>query len=428
MRTCIIALTIGLVSSLALGDESPTFLELIDSGLIESNVNEQPLSTTTLNDLESIALASHPAISVARAQVNAVRGQYVQAGLKFNPVLQYQGDEIGNEDAAGFHSINVSQQFVTANKLGIARQVQAQAIQKQLAQAQLAELRVLTNLRTVYAQTLVAQARVDLVDEMVRLTENSFESVESLYEAEEVSKVSVLQARVEAERTRIAAEVAETELVAQRRSLAAAVGIRQLTADRVTGALDDGLVDQPWESLIEMINAASPELAVAGSELERARWALQSACANAIPNVTGQVGIGRDSVTNDVFPTISISMPLPVHNRNQGNIRTARANIRVAEASIDRTRIDLESRLATAVGRYQTSRRRYQRLSEKIIPDAEETFELSQEAFEAGESSYLQLLASQRTLINTRLQALEAIGEARQTMAEIEGMLVTLGK
>ena len=89
---------------------------------------------------------------------------------------------------------------------------------------------------------------------------------------------------------------------------------------------------------------------------------------------------------------------------------------------------DLESRLATAVGRYQTSRQRYQRLSEKIIPDAEETFELSQEAFEAGESSYLQLMASQRTLINTRLQALEAIGKARQTMAEIDGMLVTVAK
>ncbi len=150
--------------------------------------------------------------------------------------------------------------------------------------------------------------------------------------------------------------------------------------------------------------------------------------AQAIPNVTGFVGVGIDAITDDTYGRIGISLPLPIHNRNQGNVRTVRANIQVAQATIDQTRVSLESRLASAVGRYRTARQRYDRLREQILPNAEETFELSQAAFAAGESSYLQLMEAQRTLISTQLQALDAIGLVRQAMAEIDGMLVTVDK
>ena len=422
VRACLTLLLCTAVS-LAKADD----LGMIDADAVEDRA-KQSTESTTIEELEAVAINSHPSIALARAQVDAVRGQYVQAGLPFNPVLQLQADEVGNEDDAGLHTVNISQQFVTANKLDLARQVQAHAIEKQQAQLRLTELRVLTNLRAAYAITLVAQERVRLTDELVELADQSIESVEALYEAEEVSKVSVLQARIEAKKTQIAAEVAETALAAQRRSLAAAAGIQNLNAARLVGAVEQGMVSQPWETLISEIQAASPELAAGGSELERARWALQHACASAVPNVTGQIGLGRDAATDDVFTTVGVSIPLPVRNRNQGNIRAARANVRVAEASIEQTRVSLESRLAVAVGRYETARRRYTSLREKILPDAEETFTLSQEAFEVGESSYLELMAAQRTLIDTRLQVLEAIGQARLAMVEIDGLLVTISQ
>ncbi len=75
----------------------------------------------------------------------------------------------------------------------------------------------------------------------------------------------------------ISAEVAFTELAAERRSLAAATGIDALEAVPIAGDLDEGLTDQPWEALIDQIYSASPELSAAGSNLEQARWALQHA-------------------------------------------------------------------------------------------------------------------------------------------------------
>ncbi|QDV85744.1 TolC family protein [Stieleria magnilauensis] len=393
---------------------------------ISDNVSLLNTGGLSLSDAESLAVASHPALAEARSKVESIRGQYVQAGLPYNPVVQYQSDEIGNDNASGLHSLSVSQQFVTANKLGIAQQVQAQAMQKQKAQMQATELRVLTRVRAAFAQALIAQQRVKLTRKIVELAEKSIASVESLVEAQEVSKVALLQARVEAEQVRITAENAETQLEANRRELAAATGAGTLPTGPLVGNISDGLTQSPWEQLLSDVTTASPEMAEAGSELERARWALQLACAQVTPNITGQIGVGVDTATDDTFARIGVSMPLPIRNRNQGGIRTARADIAAASAAIDRTRLSLQSRLAEALGRYETARQRYERINNNVLANAQETYELSQKAFNAEQTGYLQLLTAQRTLFNTQLNALDSAAQAKRAIAEIEGLLVTI--
>ena len=384
---------------------------------------DAPLS---LEQLEAAALASHPSIREARGRVRSRRGQYVQAGLPFNPVLQYQSEEIGNEGASGLHSLRVSQQFVTANKLGIAQQVQAREVQKQQAELRIAELRVLTRVRTAYAAAAVSQRRVELTEQIVKLAETSLRSVKSLVEAQEASNIALLQAKVEAEQARVNAENAATQLQANRRRLAAAAGLPDLPPVGLDIDRNETLEATPWELLLGELESSSPELAAAGSELERARWALQLACAQVTPNITGQLGVGVDAATDDTYAVVGVSVPLPIRNRNEGNIQTARADIAAASAAIDRTRLSLDGRLADAVGRYQTARQRYERLLSRIVPNAEETYRLSQQSFDVGETDFLQLLTAQRTLFTTRLSALDAFGQAKQALAEIEGLLVTL--
>lgn len=380
----------------------------------------------TLQQLEASAFASHPELRRARAQVNSRRGQYVQAGLPFNPVLQYQSEEIGNEGASGLHSLRVNQQFVTADKLDIAQQVQAREVQKQQAQLRAAELRVLTRIRTAFAAASVSQRRTELTGQIVELAEESLRSVQSLVDAKVASNIALLQAKVELDQARVNAENAATQLQADRRALAAAVGMPELPPAGLAVDRGETLEEAPWELLLSELEASSPELAAAGSELERARWALQLACAQVTPNITGQIGVGVDAATDDTYAIVGVSVPLPIRNRNEGNIQTARADIAAAAATIEQTRLSLDRRLADAVGRYQTARQRYQQLVSRILPNAEETYRLSQQSFAAGESDFLELLTIQRTLFTTRLGVLDAYGQAKQAMAEIEGLLVTL--
>ncbi len=402
------------------GDENMIVADQISSDQISSDADQ----ANTLRALEAVALQNHPSIIEARTQVDAAQGQYVQAGLPFNPVLQYQSDEIGNEDATGLHSLRVSQQFVTANKLGIAQQVAAQTSRRRRAELQRAELEVLTRVRIAFARTLISQQRVELTDQIVQLADQSVQSVEQLFRAQEVSKVTLLQSRLEAQQARIDAENSATALAANRRSLAAAAGVSELSALPLIGDPTAGLSDAPWQPLIDRITELSPELAARGADFERAQWALRLACAQVTPNVTTQLGGGVVTASDDLFGVISVSVPLPIRNRNQGNIRSARADVASTMAASERVRLDLVSRLADAVGRYRIARQRHQRLTNKVLPFAEQSFELSRIALEAEELSFLQFLTAQRTLITTKLRILDALLQAKEAWAEIDGLLV----
>ena len=397
-----------------------------DAGMIAESISTQVHQPNSLSNFESLALHNHPAILQARAQVDAARGQYVQAGLPFNPVLQYQSQEIGNSGSSGLHQVQLSQQFVTANKLGLAQHVAAQSLARRRAELERAELQVLTRVRVAFVQALIAQQRVELTNQIVELAERSVGTSAQLLQAQEVSRVGLLQAQVEAQQAHIEAENTAAISAASRRALAASVGIDELDASPLSGDVADGLTDAPWDSLLENIVANSPDLAAAGSDFQRARWALQLACAQVTPNVTGAFAVGVDAGTDDTYATVGVSMPLPIRNRNQGSIRAARAQVTSTLAASENVQLNLERRLADAVGRYRSARQRFLRLRDQTVPMAEETFELSEVAFEAGELNYLQFLTAQRTLVTTKLRVLDALEQAKQAWAEIEGLLVSL--
>src|SRR5690606_30551914 len=146
------------------------------------------------------------------------------------------------------------------NKLGIAQQVQAREVQKQQAELRAAELRVLTRIRTAFAAAAVSQRRTELTDQIVELAEQSLRSVESLVEAKEASNVALLQARVELDQARVNAENAATQLQADRRALAAAVGMPVLPSSDLAVERRESLEEAPWELLLSELEASSPEL------------------------------------------------------------------------------------------------------------------------------------------------------------------------
>ncbi len=408
-----------------------SFAHLIGSTTWDQGGSAEPPSpvsrdaSTDLATIESLAESNHPALQLGQARIADARGKASQAALPYNPTLQYQGDEIGNDGNAGLHSVTYSQRMVTANKLGIAQQERLQVVQRRVAEYDLIRLQVLTEVRSSFAELLIAQERSAITDSIAQLARRSEETVKSLMDAGEVSRIAYLQARVEARQAALAAKNAVATTDQKRRALAATVGVDALPTETVCGELPDTLAQQPWGMLSHEIGSLSPQISGAAAELERARWALRLACAQVTPDVTGQIGVGYDAGTDDTFATVGISVPLPIRNRNQGNIRSAQAQVSAASANIDRTAFKLQKALADAVGRYEVARQTYQQLRGEILPDAEEAFQLARTAFESEEANFLQVLTAQRTWFDTRLAAINALENAKKAEAEIQGSLAT---
>ena len=392
----------------------------------ETDTLNHPGVGTDLASFEARARAGHPAIQLQRARVQAARGSWLQAGLPMNPIAQFQSNEIGNDDSSGIHQLQINQTIVTANKLGIARGVAAAEVRKVQADLARAELEVLTNVRTAFIAALIAQQRVARSQTLVSIARQSVDSVQIKLDGQEVSRIELLQSQTASDQAELALQNAVVSEQARRRALAAAVGDGMEIQQPLEGDFDDLLPETPWDSLIVELVAASPEMAKNTSEVERARRALNLACAQVTPNVTTQFGLGYDAATDDTIGLLGVSVPLPIRNRNDGNIARARADVAAAHANASRIELDLHNRLARAVGRYKVAKQRVEMLQQSIIPRAEETLVLSRQSFEAGETSFLELLTIQRTLSQTRLNVLDAIEQARNAAAEIDGMLVTV--
>lgn len=400
-----------------------SFLEEVD--VVTLGQTEDASAALTLEELESLALAQHPAIAEAEAKVAALRGKWLQVGLKPNPVAQYNSEEIGNESSSGLHAASIGQTIVTANKLSLNRQVVAAEIDQARANWDAARTRVLSDVRAEFQNALVAQERLELTRQLREIAEQSLQSVDAMNRAAEASRIDLLQAQTVQQQAELAVETASAALDGARARLAAVASIDRLPAERLVGTIGIDLELSDYDAIASELVAASPEIASRVAAISRAQQALRLACATITPNVVAQLGVGVDTATDDTFGRIQVSVPLPITNRNQGNIRRTRAEIAEADRALRRTELELSWRLANALQSYEVARLQRNRIRDQIVPRAEETLTLSIQAFDAGESSYLQLLTVQRTLFEARLSLLTATGSATQAANLINNYLLS---
>ncbi|HEX5471874.1 MAG TPA: TolC family protein, partial [Lacipirellulaceae bacterium] len=157
---------------------------------IESGASEKPL---TMAEAEALAIAHHPALREAAAQVSAAQGKWVQVGLRPNPTIGYSGEEIGDDGKAGQQGGFISQEIVTAGKLRLNRDVALH--EQQLAEQRVARtrLQVVTTVRKYYIEALVAEREVALATQLSDIARRSVDVSEQRLKALQVPKTALLQ-------------------------------------------------------------------------------------------------------------------------------------------------------------------------------------------------------------------------------------------
>ncbi len=394
--------------------------------LVPHPIGEPVMSAgMTLAELEEMALRCNPTLAQAASRIEAARGRCVQAGLYPNPVAGYIGAEIGNEGRGGQQGGFVGQEIVTAGKLKLARSVVEQEIQQAQWDWQSQRQRVLTDACRSFYDVLIAQRTVELTDQLVRIGEEGVKTTQSLMKAKEVARADVLQASIEAYSARVLLERACNRHAASWRNLAAVVGNANIPPISLAGEITDGLSVLTWEDTYNRLLAESPQLAAARAGVARAQAALNRECAQRVPNIDLQAAVQYDNATRDTFATVQAGLPIPIFNRNQGNIRRAQADLMTAQNEVQKVQLELQQRLAAVFEQYTTARYQVEKYSQDILPSAKESLDLANKGYKQGEYSYLFLLTAQRTYFQTNLIYLDALQELRSAATTIEGNLLS---
>jgi cobalt-zinc-cadmium efflux system outer membrane protein len=360
-----------------------------------------------LVDYEAQAERLHPRLRAAQAAIEAARGKAVQVRLYPNPVIAGFTPQAAGSDSQW--SGTVAQDIVTAGKLRLQQQAALREVQRTRYEFVRARFDVLTGVREAFYSLLVAQRRAEIYRMLLDIAKRSYDIGEQLAEAGEGTKADVLFWSIEYDRARVRVLNADVLVETGRRELAAAAAVPRESIPWVEGDLLADLPDFDLPGLQEEVLLANALPRAASAEVARARWALDRALVQPIPNVNLMGGYQRqvDNPPQDQG-LAQVMLAVPLFDRNQGNIRSARADIAQAQAGLRGVELDLAMQTAQAIADYRTAQRMVAWYEESILPKARETVEIMQRLYGQGEVNFLRLLEAQRILTETELAFIEA--------------------
>lgn len=380
----------------------------------------------TLDALASLALEQNPRLAKVSFAVEAARGRAYQAGLYPNPLVALTWDELN--DRTGPSGVNtlplVTQELVMGRKLKLSRAAAEREVEQASWGVMAERYAMLAEIRAAYFDALALQERVRMLCEIRRYGRDITKTVRSLRDdAKQLADIDVLP--VEAELLRYEADVESTqaEKAAAYKRLAALLGIHRLAITKVAGHFEDySFPDYDAESTPLYVLSVHPEIQTAQWGVEKAKFVVQRAKAEPIPNLSVNGGYVRQNQNRSDDYTLGVSASIPLWNKNQGNIRAAEAELCAAMQEVGRIENDLTERVATALREFAAARKRAEKY-EAVVGKAEQAQSIANED-QRRNLSPLMVLELQRSLRQARLERLKSLGDAWKAAARISGMTI----
>ena len=404
-------------------DENAPALASVSDGqhAVESSDNHAGMS---LADFESLAFSNNPSIKELAATTQKAAGFRHQVGLQANPIFGYQGQQLADRNTDQ-HIAFVEQEFVTGGKLELNRCVMNEAVRAQLQELEAQKLRVATDVRVKFYEALAAQRRIQLIGDFRSVTEKGIKVAESRAAAGEDTRIDTLQATVQKNEVDLALQQAKIQFDAAWRGLVALTGSSYMEQSPLVGELPASMDQKDWHQLSAAIIGSSPEYAAAQTRVAQARAALRRQDVQATPNITVQFGAGVDNATNNGMMNLQVGAPIPVFNKNQGNISAAQAEFCRACLEVQRIEKSIQARLASVSSDYDSSLAAVTKYGQEILPNAAESLKLAELAYEAGETSFVQVLVARRTYFDSNLQYVQAQSQLAQASSKVDGYVLS---
>lgn len=381
-----------------------------------------------LADLEGMALANNPTLVQATAQINGERGAAYQAGLWFNPVVGYTGEQIGVNGTAGeTQGGYVSQEFVTGGKLRLSRSKYAQRALIASTNSYAQQQRVLNDVHTQFYRTLAAQRVVAIQGDLVANSQDNLQTQREMLNLGQTTASAVLQAEVELRRDQLKLKDAENELQYSWRSLVALAGVPLLPQATLHGVLTTAEEPLDYDTALAEVLSRSPELAAAAQKIRHDEIAVERECAEPTPNVLVNAVVGRNFEVGGTTGGLNVGLRLPVFNRNQGTIQQAQADLNRARAEARRLELELQTRLAAEYRKYRSAWQHVEEYQAEILPKAQEAYELLAQSYKQRRATWVDVLAAQRMHMTLDIEYVESLKTYREGDIAIRGMLLTGG-
>ena len=383
--------------------------------------------TLTLRAALQRALVSSPRLTAAERDVGIATGQHIQAGALPNPELSYEQDNsFGSGVYRGTRSaettLQISQLFELFGKREARISAGLAGVDVATIQRKATRLEILSETAIAFVNVVGLQHRIQILDQQVVAIDKITPLLQRRVEAgassvAETGRADVASSLVKADRER-----AKAALASARRELAVLMGDTAPKFSAVSGQLDVTGRPPTFQSVVAAIDA-NPQLV---------RWTALYAQRNAelllarlkpYPDVRLSAGWRHFNDTRDDAVRLTLSVPIPLFDQNQGNILSAQENLAKVRAEREANRNTLIVVAGRAYDSLPGSLRELAVLRETAIPKARQASDAISDGYGQGRFSLLEVLDAQSSLTQARLREQEALQNFHVAVATIEGLV-----
>lgn len=366
------------------------------------------------------AEADNPRLIGPRADVEAAEALVGQARLRPNPEASFEAENVaGSGPFTGTQSSEYTLSAGLPIELGGKRAARIRAAESELAVARLRGEASLADLgqavRERYVAAVAAQQRVALEQGVYDRNGELLRVARALVDAGREPPLHALRAES-------ALAQAEAELkAAQAIALAARFSLGALLGGEGVPSVDPAFPDlAPPAETLAAYSGLEPRIAMAEREAAQAAVGLERSLGR--PDLTASAGLRRFEDSNDQALVFGVSVPLPLWNRNQGNVAAAGARARGAAAREAVALSDYRQQVAEARAAFLGARARGDTLEQKSLPQAEEALRLADLGYRNGKFALLDVLAAadaRDTIRRSLIDAREEQGRAAATLIRL---------
>ncbi|MGH8787332.1 MAG: TolC family protein [Cupriavidus necator] len=374
----------------------------------------------TLDSALALAAAGNFTLSAAGKEVDATEGAIMQARTIPNPEVAALIEDTRKATRT------TTGQFNIPVELGGKRSARITAAERgrDFAQAELSSIRADLRAAVIasFFAVLVAQERVKLATGSAEIAAKGAQAAARRVAAGKISPVEETKARVEQANAELELADATAELQSARQALAALWGNAAPQFSEAQGDLDT-LPSRPASDALRAELDNSPLLQASRLEQERRQALVGVERSRQYPNLTVSVGAKRDNEANRNMAVLGVAIPLPLFDRNQGNLYESIRRADKAQDEYLATRIRLTNDLQQASNQLSVSRAAAQTLKGTVLPAAEQVYDAATKGFEAGKFNFLDVLDAQRTLFQARIRYLGVLARTYQSATTIDRIL-----
>ncbi len=382
------------------------------------------------------ARMQNPQVAMARARVSEAEGMRTQASLIPNPSLYASSENtpLGGSQPFTFGNdtddyIYLIQKVELGGKRSRRVAFAAENVSQMSIQSEVAMRQLLARVATAYWMAAGSAA----LDQLYKREVNTLDDIVG-YNRARVQKgatpeADLIRIQLESDRlkaqARLAAEQAQRSLIALYREMGATAFPDSVV---FTDRLDDLAEIKPPD--LQTVLHDRPQMRAARESLKQAEANVDLQRANAVPDPQLMAGYKRFSGSgqftgqNTLF--FGFQVPLPIFDRNQGQIAAAHAHVRGAKDAVTDQEIAIRAEVASALSDYGSRRQALLKVLPRMARRAAVSDEIAEGAYRLGGADILRFLDATRIDIDTQVLFVQTLIDYHESVVNLElvtGML-----